>query len=327
MERGRRSTLARSMVGGICALAMGLGCAGGSVASDRRTTPEQSAHARSEVAVAQSELEAARRHPIAHPEPRTTYPEQQPPARTERGLPEQSPPPRETRTAPEQAPPPREEAAPAAQLEPAETRVVAPQPPPEPYVERAPIAPAPEYVWAPGYWYWYDSRYVWVPGGWLPPRHGHVYVSARWVHGPDGWVFAPGGWAVTGGSVVVWPLYRHRHFYGRHPYSHWHGSHRHHHYGHDRGYDHRRRDYRAPHREPSRSSHRTSVRPSTGDSARTRYEASDRSWNRTSIRPDGRGERSYNRAAVRSQSLSRGNRIPRSAASPAPRRGGDRGRR
>src|SRR5262245_40270041 len=52
-------------------------------------------------------LEAAKAHPIAHPEPRPLYPDQAPPARPPHGLPDQAPPPRE-RGLPEQAPPPRD---------------------------------------------------------------------------------------------------------------------------------------------------------------------------------------------------------------------------
>lgn len=82
-------------------------------------------------------------------------------------------------------------------------------------------------MWAPGYWYWYGDHYVWVTGGWLPPRPGYSYVSASWVWDDGGWVLYPGGWAVTGSTVVVYPVHRHRHYYPPqrgYSRSHWHGE-------------------------------------------------------------------------------------------------------
>jgi hypothetical protein len=70
-----------------------------------------------------------------------------------------------------------------------------------------------EYIWAPGYWYWYRSQYVWIGGAWMPPQRGYVYVGARWVYADDGFVFVPGGWAVAGGNVVTYPVYRHHYLY------------------------------------------------------------------------------------------------------------------
>jgi hypothetical protein len=107
----------------------------------------------------------------------------------------------------------------------ADEQVVAPFEPPPPRPERVLTAPAPGYVWAPGYWYWYDGGYVWVAGSWLPPRPGHVYVGSRWAHTYDGWVFTSGGWS-TGGGVIVYPVYRHSRVW-RHAYpSHRHGYYR-----------------------------------------------------------------------------------------------------
>ena len=87
--------------------------------------------------------------------------------------------------------------------------MVAPEPPPAPPPEERPPAPAPDDVWAPGYWYWYDSHYVWIDGGWIAPRPGYVYVNASWGYGADGWLFAPGGWSIGFGSPVAYPVYRH----------------------------------------------------------------------------------------------------------------------
>jgi hypothetical protein len=266
---------------GIARIAFGLmlvalgGCAQSAATTSARegTTAKPPAA----VGVTQAELEAAQRHPIATPEPRSLYPETQPPARPARGLPEQAPPPRPERGLPEQAPPATGEAQPPtagdapqsaassegqpARVEPAAVRVVAPQAPPEPQYEVVPVAPAPAYVWAPGYWYWYDYHYVWIPGAWMPRRAGYVYVSARWVYGADGWVFAPGGWALSGGGLVVYPVYRHDFLF----YPHHHRQHAlypnyvtpRRHYSYDYG---RRGD-------------RTWVRPNSRSSGRTRVNA------------------------------------------------------
>ncbi len=166
----------------------------------------------------QEAIEAAKRNPIAHPEPRSLYPEQRPPPRPEGAAPKQAPPPREPAPPAQAAPPPatgQAAQAPAAATVESDTRVVAPEAPPPPPEEDRPPAPALGYVWAPGYWYWYDDGYVWIPGAWLPPRHGYVYWGARWVLTPDGWVFVPGGWGARLGGSLVYPDYRYRYL---HPY-------------------------------------------------------------------------------------------------------------
>jgi hypothetical protein len=220
-------------------------------------------------------IEAAKQNPISRPEPRTVYPEQAPPPRPERGLPDKAPPPRDDHSVPTPGPQSQADApaspAPSAQgredppadMDEPETRVVAPQQPPfEPLAEERPAAPYPNYVWAPGYWYWYGGRYVWISGSWVAPRHGYVYVGARWVYRGDGWEFAPGGWAIGFGSPVVDPLYPYyyprygwRHYGWRHDGWHdrggWRGRERYwgdaHRYEPERRYDrseHRHLDYR-----------------------------------------------------------------------------------
>ena len=57
-----------------------------------------------------------------------------------------------------------------------------PPPPPPPGVVVGPVgvAPAPGYVWVPGYWDWVGGRWVWVDGRWiLPPRARAVWVDPR----------------------------------------------------------------------------------------------------------------------------------------------------
>lgn len=85
-----------------------------------------------------------------------------------------------------------------------ETNQKAPEAPPANAVtEQKPASPAPNYVWASGYWYWAGTRYVWVPGYWVAPRPGYVYVTGRWTLVNGVWIYRPGGWAVAGTAVVV----------------------------------------------------------------------------------------------------------------------------
>jgi YXWGXW repeat-containing protein len=62
-------------------------------------------------------------------------------------------------------------------------------PPPIPvYVQ--PVAPAPDFIWIPGYWAYGPYGYYWVPGTWvLAP-----YVGALWTPGYWGW----------GGAAYIW---------------------------------------------------------------------------------------------------------------------------
>ena len=225
-------------------------------ASQRDTTPQQSAAAAAAAADdEQRQIEAAKRHPIAYPEPRPLYPEQSPPPRGERGLPEQAPPPRAgdaTAPAPQAQPQPQQQAQPQPLSQSAQTNgaattvdetVVADRPPPEPQYEVPPAAPAVGYVWAPGYWYWYDNHYVWIRGSWIEGRPGYAYVAPRWVYGGGvGWTFWAGGWSLSVGGSVVLPLYRHRFLYDGWPYyrrPYWYGGYgrhydHHHHHGYDR---------------------------------------------------------------------------------------------
>jgi len=59
--------------------------------------------------------------------------------------------------------------------------------PPPPEVESIPVAPGPDYYWAPGYWGW-DAGWIWIGGGWYP--HGYYGWGGR-----GGW----GGWGGRGG--------------------------------------------------------------------------------------------------------------------------------
>ena len=86
----------------------------------------------------EAKIEAAKRHPVAHPEPRPLYPAQQPPPREQRGLPAQAPAPREPRAPLPAAQPqplvtqPYAEAPAAGVEEVEEDELIAPQSPPRP---------------------------------------------------------------------------------------------------------------------------------------------------------------------------------------------------
>jgi len=59
--------------------------------------------------------------------------------------------------------------------------VAVPPPQPAPLVEVIPATPAPDYVWAPGYWSWNGGVWIWVGGHWhAPVRPGHVWVHGYW---------------------------------------------------------------------------------------------------------------------------------------------------
>lgn len=67
--------------------------------------------------------------------------------------------------------------------------------PPAPVVEPVPAAPAPGYVWQPGYWAWNGAQYVWVPGQYVAaPYVGAVWMPGWWVGRGDGWVWVEGHW-------------------------------------------------------------------------------------------------------------------------------------
>jgi hypothetical protein len=66
--------------------------------------------------------------------------------------------------------------------------------PPDPIVESAPQAPAPDQVFVPGSWVWQDTRYLWRPGFWMPHRVGWIWIPAHYVWTPGGYVFVGGYW-------------------------------------------------------------------------------------------------------------------------------------
>ena len=74
--------------------------------------------------------------------------------------------------------------------EPVDTSVA----PPAPLAETAPPAPGADFVWVPGYWYWFRDHHVWVAGTWSMPRDGAAWVAPVWQLRNGRWHFTPGAW-------------------------------------------------------------------------------------------------------------------------------------
>jgi hypothetical protein len=69
------------------------------------------------------------------------------------------------------------------------------QPPPQLPEYDQPIAPAPNYIWTPGYWYWAPAGYYWIPGAWCaPPYYGALWTPGYWRWYHNRWGFFPGYW-------------------------------------------------------------------------------------------------------------------------------------
>jgi WXXGXW repeat (2 copies) len=72
--------------------------------------------------------------------------------------------------------------------------------PPVMPVYEQPLAPAPGYIWTPGYWAWATGGYYWVPGVWgAPPRVGLLWTPAWWGWNNGVYVFHQGYWGPTVG--------------------------------------------------------------------------------------------------------------------------------
>ncbi len=67
-------------------------------------------------------------------------------------------------------------------------------PPQAPYEEIG-VAPAPEYIWIPGYHVWQGGTYVWISGRWEARPHAHArWHPGRWQHNSHGWFWIDGRW-------------------------------------------------------------------------------------------------------------------------------------
>jgi hypothetical protein len=67
-------------------------------------------------------------------------------------------------------------------------------PPPLPTYDQ-PQAPAPNYLWTPGYWSYAPTGYYWVPGAWCaPPFYGALWTPGYWGFFNAVYVFHSGYW-------------------------------------------------------------------------------------------------------------------------------------
>lgn len=69
-------------------------------------------------------------------------------------------------------------------------------PPPLPVYEQ-PEAPAPNYIWTPGYWAFSPIGYYWVPGAWCaPPYYGALWTPGYWYFYGNRYRFHHGFWGL-----------------------------------------------------------------------------------------------------------------------------------
>src|SRR5215469_11906794 len=67
-------------------------------------------------------------------------------------------------------------------------------------VYEQPLAPAPGYIWTPGYWGWATGGYYWTPGVWVaPPSVGLLWTPAWWGWNNGAYIFHAGYWGPTVG--------------------------------------------------------------------------------------------------------------------------------
>ena len=67
-------------------------------------------------------------------------------------------------------------------------------PPPLPVYEQPP-APAPNYLWTPGYWNYAPAGYFWVPGAWVAaPYQGALWTPGYWGAWNHRYGYHPGYW-------------------------------------------------------------------------------------------------------------------------------------
>lgn len=69
-------------------------------------------------------------------------------------------------------------------------------PPALPAYTTIPLAPAPNYMWQPGYWAWGPAGYYWVPGTWVAaPQQGYLWTPGYWGWNGNGYAYNNGYWA------------------------------------------------------------------------------------------------------------------------------------
>jgi len=71
------------------------------------------------------------------------------------------------------------------------------EPPPALPEYDQPEAPAPNYLWTPGYWGWAPAGYYWIPGAWCaPPYYGALWTPGYWSWYRNRWGFFRGYWGL-----------------------------------------------------------------------------------------------------------------------------------
>jgi len=72
--------------------------------------------------------------------------------------------------------------------------VIVTETPPTAQTEIIPPAPAPDFVWVPGYWTWHN-RWVWERGHYeSSPHERAAWEPGHWERRHGGWVWEPGHW-------------------------------------------------------------------------------------------------------------------------------------
>ena len=92
-----------------------------------------------------------------------------------------------------------------------------PQPPRSLEVGPSSPAPSPNYIWAPGCWFWTESRYAWRPGYWVQARPDWIWSPAYYIDTPRGSIYIDGywDWSIDRRGVLFAPAYIGRSVWGR----------------------------------------------------------------------------------------------------------------
>ncbi|HEY6377036.1 MAG TPA: hypothetical protein VIX90_16065 [Edaphobacter sp.] len=81
------------------------------------------------------------------------------------------------------------------QVDAGQAALEADQPPPQLPVYDQPPAPAPNYLWTPGYWSYAPVGYYWVPGAWVAaPYYGALWTPGYWFFFGNRYHFRHGFW-------------------------------------------------------------------------------------------------------------------------------------
>ena len=95
-----------------------------------------------------------------------------------------------------------------------------PAPPAVSYIA-PPVTEAPDKIWVPACWYWYNNHYTMRSGYWIDAREDWVWVPSHYTWTPRGYVFVSGHWdyPLRNRGVLFAPVYFPGHTYWRSRYS------------------------------------------------------------------------------------------------------------